>query len=70
VANWSNSYKYWKAGFEVDYNLSPLSYLFGELDYAGNDDGKTGAPAAIGGNPQMGGEPSSVWFGAGLKFRK
>jgi hypothetical protein len=70
VPNWRNSYKYWKAGIELDYNLSPLSYLFGELDYAGNDDGKTGGPAAIGGNPQLGGTSNSVWFGAGLKFRK
>ena len=72
AANWHNGYKYWKAGIELDYNLSPLSYLFGELDYAGNDDGKTGAPVAAipSGNPQLGGTPNSVWFGAGLKFRK
>jgi hypothetical protein len=68
TANWRNSYKYWKAGFELDYNLSPLSYLFGELNYAGNDDGKSGGFA--GSDPQMGGTPASVWFGVGLKFRK
>ncbi len=68
TVNWQNGYKYWKAGFELDYNLSPLSYLFGELNYAGNDDGKTNGYA--GGNPQLGGTPNSVWFGGGLKFRK
>jgi len=68
TVNWRNGYKYWKAGFEFDYNLSPLSYLFGELNYAGNDDGKTNGYA--GGDPQLGGTPNSVWFGAGLKFRK
>jgi len=70
VANWHNGYKYWKAGFELDYQLGTNSYLFGNLDYAGNDDGKVGAPALIGGNPQLGGTPNSVWFGAGLKFSK
>lgn len=70
TTNWSNGYKYWKAGVELDYNLSPLAYLFGELDYSGNDDGKTGGSPLVGGNPQMGGTPNTVWFGTGLKFRK
>ncbi|HTB62320.1 MAG TPA: TorF family putative porin [Opitutales bacterium] len=70
TANWHNGYKYWQAGLELDYALSEDCYLFGNVDYAGNDDGKTGAPVIIGGNPQWGGTPNSVWFGAGLRFQK
>ncbi len=68
IANWHNGYKYWGASIELAYKLSEGSFLFGDLSYAGNDDGKTGAPALIGGNPQLGGTPNSVWFGAGLRF--
>ncbi len=66
--NWRNGYMYWKAGFELDYQISDGCYLFGELDYEGNNDGKVGGYQGI--NPQLGGTPNSVWFGAGLKFRK
>jgi len=59
-----------EAGFELDYNLSPYCYLFGELDYEGNNDGKTNGYGGSSSNPQLGGTPNSVWFGAGLKFRR
>ncbi len=68
-ANWRNGYLYWKAGFELDYKLgNSQCYLFGELDYEGNTDGKLGGFAGT--NPQLGGTPNSVWFGAGLKFHQ
>lgn len=70
VANWRNGYKYWQAGFELDYALSEDCYLYGNLDYSGNDDGKTNGPAIIGGNPQWGGTPNSVWFGVGFRYQK
>jgi len=68
--NWKNGYVYYGAGMDLNYMISPYCYLFGNVNYAGNRDGKTGAPAIIGGDPQYGGTPNSVWFGAGLKFRK
>ncbi len=67
-ANWRNGYLYWKAGVELDYNISPYCYLFGELDYEGNNDGT--AKGFAGTNPQLGGTDSSAWFGIGLKFRR
>lgn len=66
--NWRNGYMYWKAGVELDYKISDGCYLFGEMNYEGNTDKKTGGYAGT--NPQLGGTPNSVWFGAGLKFRK
>jgi uncharacterized protein (TIGR02001 family) len=68
--NWRNSYLYYGASFDLNYMISPYCYLFGSANFAGNTDGKTGGPALIGGNPQLGGAERSVWFGAGLKFRK
>ena len=72
AANWHNGYKYWSAGIELAYKLSDSSFLFGDLNYAGNDDGKNGVPTFLGAgsSPQLGGTPNSVWFGAGLKFSK
>jgi len=67
-ANWKNGYLYWKAGVELDYNISPYCYVFGELDYEGNNDGTTHGFAGT--NPQIGGTQNSTWFGIGLKFRK
>ncbi len=66
--NWRNGYLYWKAGFELDYKIGDNCYLFGEANYEGNNDGKIGGYAGT--NPQLGGTPNSVWFGAGLKFRR
>jgi uncharacterized protein (TIGR02001 family) len=70
VANWHDSYLYYGASFDLNYMLSPFCYLFGSANFAANTDGTTGAPAVIGGDPQLGGTPKSVWFGVGLKFRK
>jgi hypothetical protein len=70
VGNWRNGYLYYGASFDLNYMLSPYCYLFGSANFAGNTDGNTGGPAAIGGNPQMGGTRQSAWFGVGLKFRK
>jgi len=66
--NWRNGYLYWKGGVELDYKISDNCYLFGELDYEGNNDKKVGG--YNGGSPQLGGTPDSAWFGAGLKFRR
>jgi len=70
TGNWRNGYLYYGASFDLNYMISPYCYLFGNANFAGNTDGKTGGPAAIGGNPQLGGSERSAWFGAGLKFRK
>ncbi len=70
TANWRNGYLYYGASFDLNYMLSPYCYLFGSANFAGNTDGKTGGPASIGGNPQLGGTEKTAWFGVGLKFRK
>jgi uncharacterized protein (TIGR02001 family) len=70
TANWRNGYLYYGASFDLNYMLSPYCYLYGSANFAGNNDGTTGGPGIIGGNPQVGGSQKNVWFGVGLKFRK